>query len=59
MKINLCVLFGGRSVEHEISVISALQAMENLNENNKISLYVSYTDLASGESETRLINKNK
>ena len=32
---------------------------ENLNENNKISLYVSYTDLQSGESETRLINKNK
>ena len=32
---------------------------ENLNENNKISLYVSYTDLASGKSETRLINKNK
>ena len=32
---------------------------ENLNENNKISLYVSYTDLASGASETRLINKNK
>jgi len=32
---------------------------ENLNENNKISLYVSYTDLKSGEAETRLINKNK
>ena len=32
---------------------------ENLNENNKISLYVSYTDLESGEAETRLINKNK
>ena len=32
---------------------------ENLNENNKISLYVSYTDLESGKSETRLINKNK
>ena len=32
---------------------------ENLNENNKISLYVSYTDLASGKVETRLINKNK
>ncbi len=30
MKTNLCVIFGGRSVEHEISVISALQAMENL-----------------------------
>ena len=33
MKIKLAVLFGGRSVEHEVSVISALQAMENLNEN--------------------------
>ncbi len=32
---------------------------ENLNENNKISLYVSYTDLESGKEETRLINKNK
>ena len=31
----------------------------NLNENNKISLYVSYTDLESGKCETRLINKNK
>ena len=31
MKIKLAVLFGGRSVEHEVSVISALQAMENLN----------------------------
>ena len=42
MKINLCVLFGGRSVEHEISVISALQAMENLNENkyNIIPVYI-------------------
>lgn len=27
MKIKLCVLFGGRSVEHEVSVISALQAI--------------------------------
>ncbi len=42
MKINLCVLFGGRSVEHEISVISALQAMENLNEAkyNIIPVYI-------------------
>ncbi len=42
MKINLCVLFGGRSVEHEISVISALQAMENLNEKryNIIPVYI-------------------
>ncbi len=31
MKINLAVLFGGRSVEHEVSVISACQAMANMN----------------------------
>ena len=30
-----------------------------LDENNKISLYVRYTDLASGEETDRLINKNK
>lgn len=32
---------------------------ESLNENNKISLYVRYTDLKSGKSDTRIINKNK
>ena len=31
----------------------------NLNENNKISLYVRYTDLESGKTENRMINKNK
>ncbi|MBQ4648341.1 MAG: IMP cyclohydrolase [Clostridia bacterium] len=30
-----------------------------LDENNKISLYVRYVDLASGECENRMINKNK
>ena len=30
-----------------------------LNEQNKISLYVRYTDLETGESETRIVNKNK
>ena len=30
---------------------------ENLNEENKISLYVRYTDLATGDIEERLINK--
>ena len=32
---------------------------ESLNEDNKISLYVIYTDLETGKEETRLINKNK
>lgn len=31
----------------------------SLDENNKISLYTLYTDLATGEREYRLINKNK
>lgn len=31
----------------------------DLNENNKISLYVRYTDLCTGEYKERLINKNK
>ena len=31
----------------------------NLNADNKISLYVRFTDLATGEFEQRLINKNK
>ena len=31
----------------------------NLNENNKISIYVKYVDLATGKEENRLINKNK
>ncbi len=30
----------------------------NLNQDNKISLYVRYTDLASGAKEERLLNKN-
>ncbi len=32
---------------------------ENLNEDNKISLYVRYTNLESGEEQNRMINKNK
>lgn len=35
------------------------QLWDNLNEANRISLYVRYTDLESGESESRLINKNR
>ena len=32
---------------------------DNLNEANKISLYVRYIDLESGKETSRLINKNK
>ena len=30
----------------------------NLNEDNKVSLFVRYIDIASGETETRIVNKN-
>ena len=30
MRIRVCVLFGGKSVEHEVSVISALQAIASM-----------------------------
>ena len=32
---------------------------ENLNEDNKISLYVRYTDLETGAFEQMIINKHK
>ena len=30
----------------------------NLNEDNKVSLFVRYIDLADGKTETRIVNKN-
>lgn len=43
MKTNVAVFFGGRSVEHEISVISALQAINafNTDKYNVIPVYIS------------------
>ena len=32
---------------------------ENLNEDNKVSLFVRYIDLATGKFESRIVNKNK
>lgn len=43
MKTNVAVFFGGRSVEHEISVISALQAINAFDQSkyNVIPIYIS------------------
>lgn len=43
MKIKLALLFGGKSVEHEISIISALQAAQSLNREkyDVIPVYIS------------------
>lgn len=43
MKINVGIFFGGKSTEHEVSIISALQAIENLDNDkyNVIPVYMS------------------
>ena len=46
------------SIGNDIDEFTA-KLWENLNENNKISLYTEFVDLASGASEYRLINKNE
>lgn len=42
-KLNIGVMFGGRTVEHEVSVITGLQAIENMDKEkyNVIPIYVS------------------
>ena len=32
---------------------------ENLNEENKVSLFVRYIDIATGTYETKIVNKNQ
>ncbi len=68
MKINLAVFFGCRSVEHEVSIISAVQAMRSINKEkyNVIPVYVTkkgvmYTgdklfDIASYKDIPSLLN---
>ena len=43
MKIKIGVIYGGETVEHEVSVISALQSMNNLNEDKYdiVPIYIS------------------
>lgn len=43
MRLNVGVIFGGKSVEHEVSIISALQMIENMNglKYNPIPIYLS------------------
>ena len=57
-KINVGVIFGGRSVENEISVLTAIQAMEAINTEKYsiIPIYISkegkwYTGEALRKSE--------
>ena len=57
--IKVGVIFGGNSVEHEVSIISALQAMENIDTNKYeiVPIYISkdrhfYTGQALRDMDT-------
>lgn len=67
MKIKLGVIYGGETVEHEVSIISALQAIQNLNKEKYdiIPIYISkdrifYTGDILNEIDTyKNFEKNK
>lgn len=57
MKIKTAVLFGGKSVEHEISIISAVQAMRSMDRNKYdiIPVYITKSnEMYTGECMTRI-----
>ena len=43
----------------EVSVPSPEEVWDALNEDNKVSLFTRYIDIATGKYETRIVNKNK
>ena len=45
-------------IEGDIDIFTQM-IWENLNEENKVSLFVRYIEIASGKYETRIVNKNK
>ena len=46
------------SIPNDMDAFTA-ELWENLNEANKISLFVRYTDIATGEYEQKIINKHQ
>ena len=55
MNWRICLLY---TSENEIDAFTDL-LWNSLNEENKVSLFVRYIDIASGNYETRIVNKNK
>ena len=57
--INVCIIFGGKSVEHEISVISANSILNSINHNKYAvnGIYINkngeitYTDIIKNKSD--------
>ena len=45
-------------IEGDIDTFTKM-VWENLNEENKVSLFVRYIEIETGKYETRVVNKNK
>ena len=54
----LAVLRRDGQIDADIDAYTAM-LWENLNPDNKISLFVRYTDLATGKYEQRILNKHQ
>ena len=52
---NIAVLFGGVSVEHEVSVITGMQVVENMDKTKYNPIPVSYTHLRAHETGRNLV----
>ena len=61
MKLNVAVFYGGESVEHEVSIISAHQAMNALNPEkyNVLPIYISKDQKMYYSEQLRDMNFNK
>ena len=57
MKTRVAVIFGGHSVEHEVSIISGLQALNALNKDKyeAFPLYISKDNCFGIQSTLRLV----
>jgi D-alanine-D-alanine ligase-like ATP-grasp enzyme len=57
MQTTVAVIFGGKSVEHEVSIISALQAIESMDKEryNVIPVYLTKDDLRSEDNHIHMI----
>lgn len=51
MKIRVGVIFGGESVEHEVSIISAVQAMYKMDTNQYEVIPIYITKIENGIQE--------
>ena len=58
MKLKIGVIFGGRSVEHEISVITALQAMDNIDKESEIYRMAKSSIIARADSFVNSTNSS-